>query len=387
MKHFIKMRYSSTTFVVIALCVINEAISGPTHNHLHQKFHQKRELKNVNWNALDWDGMGIDWAKSYSEGMSTSVPASSAASIPESTSSHGTDVAVKAEPPPTAEPAPNIQSSPSPSPNASVINKEVPDHDSEPSDDSEDDHKSKPHDSKFSEKKKPDHESPDKSKPNSSKHGSSAKLWKNLVGVSNNRKAFGQRTPTSGKEVGYVSNVGIPEGSNMIKVDSANDQIFTNQFINISEEPMTVVIWNKAASPGLQDPMNANPNLGASIAPEHPALTISLQPKESQTVAFMDESVIGWAQACETRAISGGFQTTWGEAQFNTTGSGYDVSAIQNAEGNNYIMHITSVEASSCESSESQNMWITDTSTVGSGSCYIAQNTAHLITKMGGYAS
>ncbi|RKF60048.1 putative allergen asp f 4 [Erysiphe neolycopersici] len=320
------MRYSSTTSVVLALFAIKEVFGGPTHNHLHRKLHQKRDLKN--------------------------------------------------ETPPIVD-------------TPSVIDAhQATDQDSEPSSDSKTGHKSKPHDPKFPDKTKPDHESEssDKSKPDSSKHGSSAKLWKNLVGASNNRKVFGMSTPTYGKEVGYVSNVGIPEGSNMIKVNSAEDYSFTNQFINISEEPMTVVIWNKAASPGLQDPMNANPNLGASIAPEHPALTLALEPQESQTVAFLDESVIGWAQACETRAMSGGFQTTWGEAQFNTTGSGYDVSAIQNAEGSSYIMHISSIEASSCESTESKNMWVTDTSTVGSGSCYIAQKTAHLITKMGGHA-
>ncbi|POS85847.1 hypothetical protein EPUL_005620 [Erysiphe pulchra] len=370
------MRYSSATSIVLVLFAVKEAFGGPTHNHLHRKSHQKRDLKNVNWNALDWDGMGINWATAYSEGHSTTVSSPSVASVPESGPSQSAVDAVKAEPLPTAEPVP-IPESPSIVNTPSVIDAhEVPDEDSDPSSDLKTGQNSKTHDSKTPDNKKPDHESKslDKSKPDSSKHESSAKLWKTY-------------TPTYGKEVGYVSNVGIPEGSNMIKVDSANDHVFTNQFINISEKPMTVVIWNKAASPGLKDPMNANPNLGASIAPEHPALTLALQPKEAQTVAFLDESVIGWAQACETRAMSGGFQTTWGEAQFNTTGSGYDVSAIQNAQGSNYIMHISSIEASSCESTESKNMWVTDTSTVGSGSCYIAQNTAHLITKMGGYAS
>ncbi|KHJ31698.1 putative allergen asp f 4 [Erysiphe necator] len=370
------MHYTITVPIVLALFTGREAFCGPTHNHLHRRIHQKRELNNVNWNALDWDGMGINWAAAYAEGQSAPKPTPSIASVQDSIPLPSTAVpepAVNPEPPVRAEPAAVLTSH---APEKDI--NEVSEKDSQPLGDSKPDHKVKPH-----------HEpnSSDKPKSGSSKHGSSSKSWKNLVGASNNRKVFGMSTPTYGKEVGYVSNVGIPEGSNMIKVETASDHTFTNQFINISQEPMTVVIWNKAASPGLRDPMNADPNLGASIAPEHPALTIALEPNESQTVAFLDESVIGWAQACETRAISGGFQTTWGEAQFNTTGSGYDVSAIQNAEGSNYIMHISSIEASSCESTESTNMWITDTSTVGSGSCYIAQNTAHLITKMGGYAS
>ncbi|TQS38998.1 hypothetical protein Golomagni_00484 [Golovinomyces magnicellulatus] len=343
------MQYSLTTSVILALFAVGECLAGPT--HVHDKLHKKRNLQSVNWKALDWNSMGIDWAAAYARGQAEAKSNSN---------------------------LPNQLAPVTPSPPENTTDEgEVP-------------VATVPDEFETIKSKSDSINSPKKASSDSSKSdsgSSSVELWNNLVGASNHRKTFGLSTPTRGKEVGYVSNVGVPEGSNMIKVASAQDHIFTNEFINTSKKSMTVVIWNKAASPDMKEPWNADPNLGASIAPEHAALTIPLAPGDSQVVAFLDQSVVGWAQACETRSFSGGFSTTWGEAQFNTTGSGYDVSAIQNPQGSNYIMDISSVEASSCDSTESTNMWITDTSTVGSGSCYIAQSTAHLTTKMGGYPS
>ncbi|RKF58131.1 hypothetical protein GcM3_184019 [Golovinomyces cichoracearum] len=344
------MKYSLTTSVVLALFVVGECLAGPT--HVHDKLHKKRNLQSVNWKALDWNSMGIDWAAAYARGQAEAKSDPNIAKQPEPTTSSSSKNTTEDE--------------------REVAAAAVP-HETETIKSKSDSISSSKQGS--SDSSKPDFKS------------DSVELWNNLVGASNHRKTFGLSTPTRGKEVGYVSNVGVPEGSNMIKVASATDHIFTNQFINTSKKSMTVVIWNKAASPGMKEPWNADPNLGASIAPEHAALTIPLAPGDSQTVAFLDQSVVGWAQACETRSFSGGFSTTWGEAQFNTTGSGYDVSAIQNPNGSNYIMDISSVEANTCDSTESTNMWITDTSTVGSGSCYISQSTAHLTTKMGGYPS
>lgn len=343
------MQYSIATSVVLALFAVGECLAGPT--HAHDRLHKKRNLQSVNWKALDWNSMGIDWAAAYARGQAEAKsnpnlpdqPATVPSSSPENTTAEG------------EAPAATVPNE------TETIN------------------------TKSDSINSPKKDSSDSSKSDSG--SSSVELWNNLVGASNHRKIFGLSTPTRGKEVGYVSNVGVPEGSNMIKVASAQEHIFTNEFINTSKKPMTVVIWNKAASPGMKEPWNADPNLGASIAPEHAALTIPLAPGDSQVVAFLDQSVVGWAQACDTRSFSGGFSTTWGEAQYNTTGSGYDVSAIQNPQGSNYIMDISSVEASTCDSTESTNMWITDTSTVGSGSCYIAQSSAHLTTKMGGYPS
>ena len=214
-----------------------------------------------------------------------------------------------------------------------------------------------------------------------------ADLWNGLVGAANSLTSFGQSTPSSGSEVSYIGNIGYPvEGSNMMKVASTNGQKYTNNFINTSGSKMTVVIWNKAASQGLKNPLNAEANLGSCIAPVTPALTFALAPGANQIVAFAENTQIGWAQATGSKAASGAFATTWGEANFVSTGSGYDMSAIMNAAGNNYNMAISSAEAPACTSDMTQNYWLTASQPIGNsdGSCYIAQSTATLTTKMGG---
>lgn len=208
-------------------------------------------------------------------------------------------------------------------------------------------------------------------------------LWGDLVGLSNNLKSFGTAiTSATGSEVSYIGNYGSPQGSNMIKVSSRTGYDYTNEFINTSGESMTVVLWNKAYDAG----NGVEANLGASMAPKTPILSFALAPGESQIVAFQENSQIGWCQAVSDIAESGAFATTWGEMNFVSTGSGYDVSAIMNPNNNNYDMTITSAEAPHCTSSRTENFWLTETDPVGdsNGSCYIAQSTATITTKMGG---
>jgi len=319
---------------MLAAITIGEVVAGPAHAHMHKHMRNK---KDVDWAALDWNAMGIDWSSAWAAGQKTSTPAPVATVAPATvapaaavTTSDAPIVAVQ-------------QGNSVPTTTASAANS-----------------------------------------------GSSGlAIWHNLVGAANHITAFGKQTATSGVEVGYVGNIGSPiEGSNMMFVDSATGYAFTNEFINTSGEDMTIVVWNKAATPGLLGNAPAEANLGASIAPETPALAFALAPGQSQVVAFMDETVIAWAQACDAIAESGAFATTWGEMQYNSAGSGYDVSAIMNPNNNNYIMEITSVEAPACTSSNTQNYWLTASDPVGdsNGSCYIAQATAHLTTKMGGSA-
>lgn len=54
---------------------------------------------------------------------------------------------------------------------------------------------------------------------------------------------------------------------------------------------------------------------------------------ESQIVAFQEDSQVGWAEATAAKTASGAFDTTWGEANFQAGGSGYDMSAIMNSAG------------------------------------------------------
>jgi hypothetical protein len=177
----------------------------------------------------------------------------------------------------------------------------------------------------------------------------------------------------------------------MMLADSVGSNDFTITFINTSPEAMTVAVWNKAFSRD-GNVANAEANLGSCLAPITPILSIALAPKEQQVVAFQDGTLMGWSQAVDKTIFSGAFATTWGEGKFTTAeGSGYDVSAIVNPEGNNYNMAISSAQ-SDCISDPTQNYWMAKDGNpetpvpVGNsdGSCYVPGNQAHLTVKMGG---
>ena len=212
--------------------------------------------------------------------------------------------------------------------------------------------------------------------------GSPRNPFDNLVGMANGRTEFG--LPSTGSADG---NTGSPQGSNVIKVSKIQGYSFTNNFVNTSPNSMTVVIWNKA----FDGPNGVQADLGSCVAPETPALTFDLAPGENQNVAFQDGSRIGWAEATSARTISGAFATTWGEANFAASGSGYDMSAIMNSAGNVYDM-VISAEQTSCISDMTQNYWyaaggdIEDPQPFGAsdGSCYVPGSGATLLTKMGG---
>jgi hypothetical protein len=205
-----------------------------------------------------------------------------------------------------------------------------------------------------------------------------AGLFDGLVGASNSRATFGSATTSSGAAGdSYVGNFGNPYGSNIIKAPSTSGYDFTATFVNTQSNSITVNCWNKVGSDG-------QPLSGSALAPKDTSLTFILPAGASQVVAFMPDSQVGCAQSCSETAESGAFATTWFEANFQASGSGYDVSAIMNSAGNNYAMSITSLEAPACTSDMNQNMWLTATDQVGSGSCYIAQSTATMKVVMGG---
>lgn len=317
------MRYSTTSAMVLG-ALIGEAIAGPTHAHLHRHAHAK---KDVDWNTIEWDNLGIDWVSAWKAGQHTATVAPVAAATPT------TAAAAVAETTTAAAASTETSSSSS----SSIVNTV------------EDD---------------------------------AAELWAGLVGLSNSRTSFGSQSAASGSTGdNYVGNVGVPYGANIIKVDSAEGYDFTNTFVNTQSESITVNVWQKVG-PDYQLLS------GSALAPTKTTLTFVLKPQESQVVAFQENTQVAWAQACSSIAESGAYSTTWGEANFVSTGSGYDVSAIMNSAGNNYDMSITSSEAPACTSDQNQNMWLTATDPVGGsdGSCYIAQSTATLKTVMGGTA-
>lgn len=322
------MRYS--TGLILAAMTIGDAMAGPTHAHLHRRAHEK---KDVDWSTLDWDDMGIDWASAYSAGMASKAAATATPAVAQAAAPAVTTAA-------TVAPAPQAPTSSSSSSTSSSV------------------------------------------------ESTAEGLLGNVIGLANTLTTFGSASSSSGSGIGKIGNYGSPQGSNIIKVSSREGYAFTNEFINTSPSSMTINCWNKAAY-WEGKPATLDPNLGASIAPNQTALTFALAPGASQIVAYMEDTQFGCAQACTERAYSGGFATTWIEGNFASSGSGYDVSAIQNPNNNNYDMTITSVEAPACTSSRTENMWLTDSDPVGGsdGSCYIAQSTATLTTKMGGTIS
>ena len=134
------------------------------------------------------------------------------------------------------------------------------------------------------------------------------------------------------------NNVGTPYNSNMQLIDPGQkDQFkFTNTFTNKTNEPQTITLWNKTGEDG-------DPNSGQYFDKSTPK-TFTLQPGESQVVAFDNNSSVAWSASKDGTANPGANSgQTWGEATFGNAGtgwSGYDTSQIAPA-GHNGKMSIT----------------------------------------------
>lgn len=325
------MRYSTSSAMMLAAMGISEAVAGPAHAHRHQHAHEKKEAKPVDWEALNWNGMGINWSSAYEAGQKTQ------------TSAAPTSTAVPVTP--TAAAAVVAETSV-----ASIV----------------------PTTTKTS--------AAAATTSSSSIYDDVAELFDSLVGASNSRTTFGSPVAGSGTTGdSAVGNYGSPYGSNIIKVDPTASYDYTVEFVNKQSSSITMNIWNKMG-PDMQ------PLSGSALAPKNTSLTFLLKPGASQVVAFDENSEVAWAQACSETTASGAYATTWGEANFVSSGTGYDMSAIENAAGNAYSMTITSVEAPECTSDPTQNYWLTATEPIGDsdGSCFIAQSTAHLTVVMAG---
>lgn len=334
------MRYSSV--LIVAAITICESLAGPTHLHRHAKAHAKKDV--IDWAALDWEKMDIDWTAAWAAGQKTATPsaavvetAPTVAPIIAAQKIKATTTAAVEAPASTSEPPKAASSS-------TVANT-----------------------------------------PKASSDASTA--FSSIVGLANKLTAFGTATKGSGSIVGKVGNIGSPQGSNMIKVDAVGDYKYTNTFVNTAGEDITVIIWNKS----FERNGVVEANLGAMVAPVTPALSITLGPGESQVVAFQEDTQAGWAQATTDIHISGSYATTWGEINYISTGCGYDVSAIMNKHGNTYKMDITALETT-CLSNMDNNLWIArngnpeDPIPIGSsdGSCFITAGKCTVTTKMGG---
>lgn len=281
--------------------------------------------RSVDWSKLDWNNMGIDWASAYAAGLAAQNAAkASSTPVPSATEAASSAAVVT--------PAAVQTSASSTSDLGDAIESAV------------------------------------------------ASLWNDLVGFANDITSFGTEVTASGSTGDFYSgNYGSPYGHNMMKVSSRSGYDYTNEFINTSGETITVVIWNKVGPDGQL-------LSGSALAPTKPSLTFALKAGASQIVAFQENSQVGWAQACDAKAASGAFATSWGEANFVKTGSGYDLSAIMNPNGNDYNMALSSTEVT-CISDMTQNYWLKEYTPIGNsdGSCYVPSSTVTLTTKMGGY--
>lgn len=336
------MRHATLTVLALAAFNMGEAMAGPAHAHMHQQQHEKKDLKDVDWSKVNYDG--VDFAAAYANGKNGA--ASKVAAIPAAVTAAATAAAA----------------------NVKAIKEDV--------------------GSKISTAKSSASTS---SASPSSGSGSSSGLLNGVVGASNNRKDFGDSTVKTGQGLqsgdSAVNNYGTPYGSNIIKVDSRKGYAFTNEYKNTQDKTITINIWNKVG-PDLQA------QSGAMLAPQKSTLTFTLAPGKSQIVAFQDNTQCAWAQATDKVLPSGQFDTVYGEANFKSSGgSGYNLSVIPKSDKiNNYDMQISNAETP-CVSNPYKNFWRTETDPVGdgstdtNGSCYINAKTASLTTIMGGTMS
>jgi len=167
---------------------MGEAVAGPTHAHMHRHMHEKKAAQN--WQALNWEGMGIDWTSAWAAGQHTSttvaVPTTTTAVVPATT---------------TAAPAATHTSASSAS--TGGVFDETP------------------------------------------------ALFGGVVGVSNSRTSFGEvTTPVGEPGDDYIGNVGNPYGANVILVPSRAGYAYTNQFNNTQDTTITVNVWQKVGPDG-----------------------------------------------------------------------------------------------------------------------------------------
>lgn len=175
----------------------------------------------------------------------------------------------------------------------------------------------------------------------------------------------------------YIGNVGMPYGSNMLKLDKpehAKDYKYSNTFSNPTGEKISVIVWNKSGKDGqAQSGMSLPANL-----------KFDLGPKESVAVAFDENTQVSFAQDCERDPAKGNVPNcTWGEVDFgdlrNGGWSGYDRSSIPNSAGNTGLLTISCEGAKT--SSQQSNSFTSEAQSNAGGS--LAPGPAHFYTTMG----
>ncbi|GIJ81673.1 hypothetical protein Asppvi_000172 [Aspergillus pseudoviridinutans] len=164
------------------------------------------------------------------------------------------------------------------------------------------------------------------------------------------RTGFGGTSHSTGHDVSYKGNIGIPYGSNIIEVTSsdAHHYKYVVQFQGSNTNDWVVVIWNKYSTDGVM-----NGWYGKACK------RFTLRTGQVRYFAFNDDSQGGWAAAPGSSIptdSTGAYASTWGEFDFgssiNSGWSGFDVSAIvaQNAGFHVQGMEICDVLGRTCSS-------------------------------------
>ncbi|KAL8637435.1 MAG: hypothetical protein Q9226_009122 [Calogaya cf. arnoldii] len=329
------MRYQ---LILLAALSLECAIAQPAHHRHHHKV--RRTWQDVDFkHKTDYDMTGVDFEKAYKEGQATAAAAAGA---------------------PAASPAGNSVTVPK------VID-DIPvpaESDKQESDKTEShkedsDKKESKHDKDAS--KSSDGQSSDKSSGSSDNTGG-------VIGGA--KGSFGGRTPgrAGATEDQYSGNVGVPYGSNMmaISTDDIHKYKYTNTFKNTGSNPIPIQIWNKCGRDGA-----SQSGMGESAA----NMKFSLQPGQSQAVAFDENTIAAFSRDCERDPKKGNLpQCVWGELNFGSEmpavndkkaaekWSGFNRSSIP--AGANEILTIT---CTSCDekareetkSGKGQNTWET----------------------------
>lgn len=175
-----------------------------------------------------------------------------------------------------------------------------------------------------------------------------------------------------------LNNVGTPYNSNMQLIDASQKGQFkyTNTFKNTTNQPQTITLWNKTGQ-------NGGPNDGQNFDKSTPK-TFTLQPGQSQMVAFDTNSSVAWCVSKDGSARPGANSgQTWGEATFGNAGtgwSGYDVSQIAPG-GHNGNMSISN-EATGAKVTQA-NAWQTPSDDPAGRDVGVPAGPLHLSTELG----
>ena len=145
-----------------------------------------------------------------------------------------------------------------------------------------------------------------------------------------------------GQTDGYIGNVGVPYGSNMLPLSDCDTSgyDYSITFTNKDSSPIKVAMWNKVGDD------NATPGRVQTGASRNAWYTFPLEAGQSAAFAIAENSQIAFSQACGRDSTNGLFDCTWGEADFcdlnvpNTKWSGYDRSSLPNGAGNTGLLTV-----------------------------------------------